>query len=140
MNKKTEFIRVGRPGDYHFVLVSDDPIFAGDFCYDPAASPGHRGIQGITLCSRTAPDSYWNKSPDCKKITHSTQPLEYYEDDRQGWYWDRVQQLGIPETRSNSGDEVEQEAYRRAAIEAPRVQDLAAYYFIQGARWAEETK
>lgn len=140
MITKTEFIRVGRPGDYHFVIVSDGPISEGDFCYDPAASPGFRGIKGVTQCLRTAPDSYWNQEWFCKKITHSTQPLEYYEDDRQGWYWDRVQQLGIPETRLNDADEAELEAYRRAAIEAPRVQDLAAYYFIQGARWAEEAK
>ena len=139
MNTKTELIRVGRTQDYHFVIVSDDPISEGDFCYDPEASPGHMGIKGVTRCLRTSPDSYWNQKGNCKKITHSTQPLEYYEDERQGWYWDRVQQLGIPGSRPE-GDETETEAYRRAAIEAPKVQDLAAYYFIEGARWAEEKK
>ena len=139
MSSKTELLRVGRPGDYHFVVVSDDRISEGDFCYDPEASPGHMGIKGVTRCLRTSPDSYWNKK-DLKKITHSTQPLEYYEDDRQGWYWDRVQQLGVPGLHRKEADETETEAYRRAAIEAPKVQDLAAYYFIEGARWAEERK
>lgn len=139
MSSKTELLRVGRPGDYHFVVVSDGPISEGDFCYDPAASPGFRGIKGVTQCLRTSPDSYWDKK-DLKRITHSTQPLEYYEDDRQGWYWDRVQQLGVPGLERNGADETEAEAYRRAAIEAPKVQDLAAYYFIEGARWEEERK
>lgn len=140
MSSKTELLRVGRPRDYHFVVVSDGPISEGDFCYDPEASPGFRGIKGVTQCLRTSPDSYWNQKENCKKITHSTQPLEYYEDDRQGWYWDRVQQLGVPGLERNGADETETEAYRRAAIEAPKVQDLAAYYFIEGARWAEERK
>jgi hypothetical protein len=48
------------------LIVSDEEITKGDFCYDLDASPGYKNHKSIVRCLRTAKDSYWNKN--CKKI------------------------------------------------------------------------
>jgi len=58
----------------HYIIVDDSEIKEGDLCYDPEGSPGYNNIKYVVKCLRTASDSYWNKH--CKKITHSTQPIE----------------------------------------------------------------
>lgn len=74
-NISTTFMELIKINEDHYIIVDDLEIKEGDLCYDPEGSPGHRGIKYVVKCLRTAPDSYWNKF--CKKITHSTQPLEY---------------------------------------------------------------
>lgn len=47
--------------DNYLLIVSDEEIKQGDFCYDEEADPGYNKQKGITKCRRTASDSYWNK-------------------------------------------------------------------------------
>jgi hypothetical protein len=58
----------------HYIVVNNSEIKKGDLCYDKEGNPGYNNIKYIVKCLRTDSNSYWNKY--CKKITHSTQPLE----------------------------------------------------------------
>jgi hypothetical protein len=60
--------------DTHYIVVDDSEIKESDLCYDKEGNRGYNNIKYVVKCLRTDVNSYWNKH--CKKITHSTQPLE----------------------------------------------------------------
>jgi hypothetical protein len=66
--------RLLKLSEAHYIVVNNSEIKKGDLCYDKEGNPGYNNIKYIVKCLRTDSNSYWNKY--CKKITHSTQPLE----------------------------------------------------------------
>jgi hypothetical protein len=60
--------------DTHYIVVDDSEIKESDLCYDKEGNRGYNNIKYVVKCLRTDVNSYWNKH--CKKITHSTQPLD----------------------------------------------------------------
>jgi hypothetical protein len=68
----------------HYIIVDDSEIKEGDYFINE------------TKTIEVGIGNYHYKilSPECKKITHSTKPIEVYYDDMSGkevWHYDKVQ-------------------------------------------------
>ena len=78
----------------HYIIVDDSDIKEGDYFLSETSA-----IEvGIGYYN------YKTLSPECKKITHSTKPIEVYYDDMTGkevWHYDKVQYF-IPEVQGNN--------------------------------------
>lgn len=79
----------------HYIIVDDSEIREGDWYIDDTKSIRQ---------SITSDQSYWSKRKEYKKITHSTQPLEYSS--KIGKYWGKVMPLTltIPEIKELIGE------------------------------------
>jgi len=72
----------------HYVVVDDSEIKKGDWTY--------HHVKGIYKA--VTDDAYTNQ----KKITHSTQPLEYTNEDH--LHWDKIKHISLQEVKELIGE------------------------------------
>lgn len=109
----------------HYIIVDDSEIREGDWFINETNNI-EQGIGNYP---------YKSLSPECKKITHSTQPLEYSP--KIGKYWNKVQPVSLSEIKELIGEvDVEKKSYTFIKeIGGTREQRLA---YIDGYREAIE--
>jgi len=92
--KKLNNMRLVNISEDHYIIVDDSDIKEGDYFLNETSAI-EVGIGNY---------HYKTLSPECKKITHSTKPIEVYYDDITGkevWYYDKVQYF-IPEVQGSN--------------------------------------
>lgn len=113
----------------HYVVVDDSEIKEGDWLLDITDNT-------IWDCHKDMPNSLF---PECKKITHSTQPLEYDEDNT--YTYDKVKYIPLSYIKELIGEvDVEKKAREEGGYDVFRDRIIYSHGYNQALEDNKEKK